>query len=85
MAALTQIWLLVSLCFLFLVKPITLLWRKKADVDTSRINHSDLHITTEFSDGKQSIEHLMYSALAKFYYDVRFNTSLVSYLFLEVH
>lgn len=51
---LTQTWFFIMLCLFFLVKPITGLWKKTSedDVDSSRINHSDVNITTEFSDGE---------------------------------
>lgn len=54
MAAFTQTWVFVTLCLLFLVRPITVLWKKNGDgMDSSKINHLEADITTELSDGEQ--------------------------------
>lgn len=58
MAAFTQTWVFVTLWLLFLVKPITVLWKKNTDdMDSSKMNRFDADITTELSDGEGSEDH----------------------------
>ncbi|KAG0719305.1 Membrane-associated tyrosine- and threonine-specific cdc2-inhibitory kinase [Chionoecetes opilio] len=55
----TQAWFYIMLCLSFLVRPLTGLWRKTPEdaEDSSIINHSDVDITAEFSDGEGLDEH----------------------------
>lgn len=62
MAALTQTWVFITLCLLFLVKPVTILWKKNGEVsDRSKMNYSDANITTDFSDGEKNLFIYTYS------------------------
>lgn len=50
----TQTWFYIMLCLFFLVKPIKGLWKKTPEdtVDNSTVDHSDINITTDLSDGE---------------------------------